>query len=417
MRNILNLFLILLITSQITPALADTIPQKLSITVQGEGVTRLDYIFQGEITRLQTNITLLGETFIDLFIFNEDGLPLEYDENENWLTVYSLGSSLVNVTYLTAELTGKTSIIWSLNTTVPISTEIILPIGATIISLNTIPLEINSLDGRTILVMPAGPVDIKYTVDILDSEVLADEAINLAEIMIHDAENIGAIVTSAKTLLSEAKTLFLQSSFLASEEIANQAIEVVEETLENMMLAEAKITAAKTAIQVAQDSGNTIGLDDAESFLMDAETKFEEGDYEKALIHADEAFEAALNSEKPENNTYYYIAILAVILLVGAFWVIRRRSIIVRPQIKIEIDLERLFHEHPELRMDDREVLKYLAENDGEAFAFDIRERFDIPRTSAWRMIQRLQRYEVVDERKIGGQSLISIKDKYRRNL
>ena len=65
--------------------------------------------------------------------------------------------------------------------------------------------------------------------------------------------------------------------------------------------------------------------------------------------------------------------------------------------------------------MDDREVLKYLAENDGEAFAFDIRDRFDIPRTSAWRMIQRLQRYEVVDERKIGGQSLISIKEQYRR--
>ena len=110
----------------------------------------------------------------------------------------------------------------------------------------------------------------------------------------------------AKTLLSEAKTLFLQSSFLASEEIANQAIELVEEILENMMLAEAKITAAKTAIQVAQDSGKTIGLDEAESFLTDAETKFEEGDYEQALIHADEAFEAALNSEKPENNTFYY---------------------------------------------------------------------------------------------------------------
>ena len=95
----------------------------------------------------------------------------------------------------------------------------------------------------------------------------------------------------------------------------------------------------------------------------------------------------------------------------------RRRSTPERVPVEVEIDLERLFKEHPELRMDDREVLKYLAENDGEAFAFDIRDRFDIPRTSAWRMIQRLQRYEVVDERKIGGQSLINIKEKYRRHL
>jgi len=83
--------------------------------------------------------------------------------------------------------------------------------------------------------------------------------------------------------------------------------------------------------------------------------------------------------------------------------------------VDVVIDLESIFEEHPELRLDDREVLKYLAENDGEAFAYDIRERFDIPRTSAWRMIQRLQRYEVVDERKIGGQSLVQIKEKYRR--
>ena len=95
----------------------------------------------------------------------------------------------------------------------------------------------------------------------------------------------------------------------------------------------------------------------------------------------------------------------------------RQRSALERVPVEVEIDLERLFEEHPELRMDDREVLKYLAENDGEAFAFDIRDRFDIPRTSAWRMIQRLQRYEVVDERKIGGQSLVSIKEKYRRHL
>ncbi|TRO52643.1 hypothetical protein E2P71_07395 [Candidatus Bathyarchaeota archaeon] len=93
----------------------------------------------------------------------------------------------------------------------------------------------------------------------------------------------------------------------------------------------------------------------------------------------------------------------------------QRRPVEEYTPVEAEIDLERLYKEHPELRMDDREVLKYLAENDGEAFAYDIRERFDIPRTSAWRMIQRLQRFEVVDERKIGGQSLIRIKEEYRR--
>ena len=106
---------------------------------------------------------------------------------------------------------------------------------------------------------------------------------------------------------------------------------------------------------------------------------------------------------------------MIVVLVIGVYFFYQRKPGVEPAHVDVEIDLERLFDEHPELRMDDREVLKYLAENSGEAFAYDIRERFDIPRTSAWRMIQRLQRYEVVDERKIGGQSLIRIIEEYRR--
>jgi uncharacterized membrane protein len=111
----------------------------------------------------------------------------------------------------------------------------------------------------------------------------------------------------------------------------------------------------------------------------------------------------------------YIAAGLIILVAAGGYFIYSRKPSQEYAPVEVEIDLETLFEEHPELRMDDREILKYLAENDGEAFAFDIRERFDIPRTSAWRMIQRLQRYEVVDERKIGGQSLISIKEKYKR--
>lgn len=415
MRNKLTLFLIMLIFSQITPTLAAANPQELIITVQGEGVTRVDYLFQAEITSLQTNITLIGDSHEDLFIINEDGLPLEYEENEAGLTVYSLGSSLVNITYLTAELTGKSGVIWSLGFDAPISAEIILPDGATIINLNNIPLEIDTFDGKTLLVMPAGLVEIDYTVDILGSEALADEAINQAEEAIQDAETNGAIVTEANTLLSEAKALFQQGSYLEAEETASEVVALVELLVEKMNAAVAKITAAEAAVEAAQESMRTIGLDMAESLLLDAKTELQAGDYDQALLYAEDALDAALNSEKQGNNTLLIAAGLVIVVAVGAFFVMQRRPAPERVPVEVEIDLDRLFEAHPELRMDDREVLKYLAENDGEAFAFDIRDRFDIPRTSAWRMIQRLQRFEVVDERKIGGQSLISIKEKYRR--
>jgi uncharacterized membrane protein len=96
----------------------------------------------------------------------------------------------------------------------------------------------------------------------------------------------------------------------------------------------------------------------------------------------------------------------------------RKRSLKSGPVIEFgEVDLDYLFDIHDDLREDDRDVIEFLAEKGGEAFAMEIRERFNIPRTSAWRLIKRLERYEIINERKIGGQTLVRIKDEYRERI
>jgi uncharacterized membrane protein len=418
MRNKIRLLILFLILIQIKPASAQTTPTDLTINLYSDGVTRLDYLFPAEITSLQTNISLIGQSYQSLIILNEEGLPLEYVQNSDGLTVYSLGSSLVNLTYLTSELTGKNGVIWSLNITIPISSRIILPNGATIINLNIIPLEIDSINGQTSVIMPSGLVLIEYTVNIIGSDIIAEEAITEAESAIQAAESNNIVVTSAKNLLNEAKAFFQEDLFLEAEEKASQIIPLIEVITENKNLAEATIIAAESAIEASIETGRTNGIAEAESMLNDARLKYQAGQYEEASYISEQALQAAINSEKEQNNILSYVVILsAALILVGIFFQSRRKSSDrePKPAREIEFNLELLFKEHPELRLDDREVLKFLSENDGEAFAYDIRERFDIPRTSAWRMIQRLQRYEVVDEKKIGGQSLISIKEKYRR--
>jgi uncharacterized membrane protein len=81
---------------------------------------------------------------------------------------------------------------------------------------------------------------------------------------------------------------------------------------------------------------------------------------------------------------------------------------------KVSYDLDRLFSEVSHLRMDDKEVVRYLADNGGESFAAEIRERFEIPRTSLWRMIRRLEGEGVIIVESIGGQSLVRINTEYR---
>lgn len=81
---------------------------------------------------------------------------------------------------------------------------------------------------------------------------------------------------------------------------------------------------------------------------------------------------------------------------------------------RAKIDLDALFEAHQHLRLDDKEVIRYLAELGGEAFAAEIRDRFGVPRTSLWRMIRRLEGEDVVVVQNVGGQSLVRISDKYR---
>jgi uncharacterized membrane protein len=263
--------------------------------------------------------------------------------------------------------------------------------------------------------MPAGFIEVSYTVNIIDSETLAEDAINAAEEAIHDAQLIGVIVDEAEYLLFNAENLYQQGSYLEAEEKASQAIETVNALVEAKQYADSKLAAVEAAINAARDAGRTDGLTEAEAIYTSAVDALESGDYDQASALADQALEAAIGSAKAPDYAILIAGIVIVAVLIGAYLFTRKKPKSAPIPDRIEFDLERLFEEHPELRVDDREVLRYLAENDGEAFAYDIRERFDIPRTSAWRMVQRLQRFEVADERKVGGQSLINIKPKYRR--
>ncbi len=106
-------------------------------------------------------------------------------------------------------------------------------------------------------------------------------------------------------------------------------------------------------------------------------------------------------------------AALVVAVAAGAFFMTRRSGgrVVEAPA---RFHLDRLFEEHPHLRIDDKEVLRFIAESGGEVFAAELRERFKVPRTSLWRMIRRLEKAEVVDVSSVGGQSFVKIGENYR---
>ena len=63
----------------------------------------------------------------------------------------------------------------------------------------------------------------------------------------------------------------------------------------------------------------------------------------------------------------------------------------------------------PELRPDDVKVIEFISEKGGKVLEPEIRMRFALPKTSAWRQIKRLERLGYVKVTKIGSQNQIEL--------
>jgi uncharacterized membrane protein len=103
-------------------------------------------------------------------------------------------------------------------------------------------------------------------------------------------------------------------------------------------------------------------------------------------------------------NEYLILAVVAVAAgVLSALLLVKRQKR--RPNVK------KILKAYPQLMTDDREVIKFLAEKDGKAFEAEIRERFpDMPRTSLWRLVRRLERLEIVEVKKIGLENQVGLK-------
>ena len=66
--------------------------------------------------------------------------------------------------------------------------------------------------------------------------------------------------------------------------------------------------------------------------------------------------------------------------------------------------------QRPYLRLEDQQVLKYLEEKEGAAFESEIRNKFQLPKTTIWRLVKRLEREDLVEVRKTAGQNLIKLR-------
>ena len=74
------------------------------------------------------------------------------------------------------------------------------------------------------------------------------------------------------------------------------------------------------------------------------------------------------------------------------------------------LDLEAIFKLKPDLREDDKELVKFIFDNNGEVLESELRKKFLQPRTTMWRAVKRLEREGIIEIEKKDLQNLVKLR-------
>ncbi|QUC64552.1 MarR family transcriptional regulator [Nitrosopumilus sp. K4] len=124
-----------------------------------------------------------------------------------------------------------------------------------------------------------------------------------------------------------------------------------------------------------------------------------------------------------DNLMYAAIGSVATAAIVGIVAIIKTRKKSARPIQQTEtsqtimksesIAPETIFKLNPDIREDDKEIVKFISNNGGQALESELRKKFLQPRTTMWRAVKRLERNGIIEIEKKDMQNLV----KLRKNL
>lgn len=374
----------------------------------------IEYGVNVDQTYPSVNITLFGDVIENLLVVDGLGLLLDHSFINGSLSVYSLGAEQVLLTYLTQDLTEKVGRYWTLSLNASIDSLITLPIEGHIVSLNKVPEVIDSSGSQIQLVMSGGLIEVTYAIGVVGTKEYAQIVLNEAERTVMQIKGLGINITSAEIKLQEAQQLFDFENYGQAESLGYEARSLAIQINQTASQAITEIGSAEKAITEAEGEGRTIGLNEARSLLDQADTAYFIGDYEQALSLAIQAKEKA--DDASSGFPFYQVVGVFVAVLSGSiilFYRLRGKTESASLDITAEkVDVEKIFKRF-DLREEEKQAIKLLAERGGKVFEAEIYEELGLPRTSTWRMVRRLAGMGIVEVRKFREQNLVCVRKRY----
>jgi uncharacterized membrane protein len=123
-----------------------------------------------------------------------------------------------------------------------------------------------------------------------------------------------------------------------------------------------------------------------------------------------------LNQQTQNIETWQLITLASFPIIAATaltLWLMKRKKTQTPKQPADEVDVDKLFEKEKHLRPEEVQVIQFLAEKHGTAFEAELYEKLNLPRTTTWRLLKRLEKMEIVNIQKSRRQNIVSIRKKY----
>jgi uncharacterized membrane protein len=429
----------------------------IGILSNGDSIVQYDLRMKNNTNEI--TLPLIGGNISDILVKNYLSKYLGYTFNSvtNEIKINTQNESQLRITYQTPGLVNKQEREWSffIDSAFPFTVK--LPNDAVVTNLGEqSPSLIRKLGGQNLLSFDKGKISIDYVIGYAGTREQAIISISSAELDLAKAESehVGINLDEVKGILNTAKTAVNQSNFIEAERLANNASDISRSVAESFEASKDMISNATRKVEDAQ-AMNT-DASQASEFISKSNIEFSQGNYPKALEYATLAVNSLDVTKKeqisPSSSSSTFLFLIPLAASAGLFIIVKYRSKIIphlestrfkkdtldndltpntlkennltekqspmKEQIKIDSstqsDLHRLVadvvKQKGNLKPEEREILFYISEKEGAAFEGEIRNKFILPKTSLWRLIKRLEREDLIEVTKIGGQNLIKLK-------
>jgi uncharacterized membrane protein len=351
--------------------------ESTDLQIYRDGLVHVTQILSVNDTVVEMTLPLLSSSADNFIVLDENQtlLPtqkvLDYNVTGSNLYIYTLGAQNVSVQYDTTSLTLKHGEVWTFTVDTPYNLTVQLPEESTVVYLSETPTSIDMENNR--LTLFPSQWEINYVIPLTPP----------ADFQISDLT-----VTPAEAKAGEEVTVSVKVTNVGGQTDSYVVPLTINQTVEETKTVTLQGGASTmTTFKITKQTPGTYNIE-----IAGLTDKFTIGETSSNGGTSSDSFPI-------EYITAALVAVAAI--LVAAFFILKRR----RPNV------EKIVKVHPQLNKEEQDVIQFLADNEGKAFESQIREHFpEIPRTSLWRLVRRLEKLDIVSVKKIGLENQVKLK-------